>query len=116
MGRDGAGRRTTADGVGVELEDEEWYVLCNWLHEGENRLMYAHGWGRRRWGPLRSIRLAIESQLTDEPFPVVRLDRWEWDVLCSHLDRRRRRLLLRPWRDKERREVRNLSDHVRAQL
>ncbi|NHN57791.1 MULTISPECIES: hypothetical protein [Halorussus] len=124
----------------VTLEAEEWYVLANWLRERENRLQYALRSRSREWAFVHDLRLDIERQRgeasgsagsspelgrTDGPgvaagaetrgtTRTVTLTDRQVAYLASFLRKRARRLLLRPWRDRERRDVRHLRDHLLA--
>lgn len=111
--------------IEVELEAEEWYVLCNWLRDRENRLMYALRPRSEEWATVRDLRAAIDAQRDcdrgrdrdrDRCLQRVTLSRREWAYLVGCLRRRSRRLLIRPWRDRERRDVRHLRDHLLVQL
>ncbi|MFC4449211.1 hypothetical protein [Halorussus aquaticus] len=100
----------------LTLESEEWYVLTNWLRERENRLQYALRSKSREWEFVHDLRREIESQNaggdTDgEPRTVALSDR-QVAYLSSFLRDRARKLLLFPWRDRERRDVRHLRDRL----
>ncbi|WP_435179952.1 hypothetical protein [Halorussus sp. AFM4] len=56
---------------------------------------------------------ALESETGGRPLTVTLSDR-QVAYLDSFLRKRARRLLLRPWRDRERRDVRHLRDHLLA--
>lgn len=103
----------------LTLEAEEWYVLCNWLRSRENRLMYALRPRSRRWAFVRGLRRSIEERTggaeeTSGAVRTVTLSEAELEYLDSFLRRRAFRLLLAPWRDRERREVRRLRRQIRA--
>jgi hypothetical protein len=128
----------------VTLEAEEWYVLENWLRERENRLMYALRPKSGEWTFVHDLRRAVERQqepggeppdtteageaagMTSEAetareaetagtTATVRLSDRQVTYLSSYLRRRARKLLLLPWRSRERRDVRHLRDHVLAE-
>ena len=105
----------------ITMEAEEWYVLCNWLRSRENRLMYALRSRSREWERVHGLRRSIESQLGDarETGGVVRtatLSDAEASYLVRFLRRRSYRLLLFPWRDRERREVVRLRRQLVEQV
>jgi nitrate reductase assembly molybdenum cofactor insertion protein NarJ len=113
----------------VTLEDEEWYVLSNWLRERENRLMYALRPKSGRWEFVHDLRRAIERQQEAEAESAgatetgkatetagttrtVPLSNRQVTCLSSFPRRRARKLLLFPWRSRERRDVRHLRAHL----
>jgi hypothetical protein len=101
----------------VTLESEEWYVLCNWLRERENRLMYSLRPKSRSWEFVHDLRREIEHQQsktadTKGTPQSVTLSPRQVEYLDSYLRRRARRLLVRPGRSRERRDVRHLRDHL----
>lgn len=101
----------------VTLEAEEWYVLCNWLRERENRLMYSLRPRSAEWEFVHDLRREIERQQggaadTDGVPRTVALSDRQAEYLCSYLRTRARKLLVRPWRSRERRDVRHLRDHL----
>jgi nitrate reductase assembly molybdenum cofactor insertion protein NarJ len=107
----------------VTLEDEEWYVLSNWLRERENRLMYALRPKSGRWEFVHDLRRAIERQQeigvesagateTAGTTRTVPLSNRQVTYLSSFPRRRARKLLLFPWRSRERRDVRHLRAHL----
>lgn len=102
------------------LESEEWYVLCNWLRSRENRLMYAVRSRSKQWERVYELRESIEDQLgetpTDATVQRVRLSDAQIDHLTRFLRRRSRRLLVLPWRDRERRDVRRFRRQILDQL
>ena len=119
----------------VTLEAEEWYVLSNWLRERENRLMYALRPKSGTWEFVHDLRRTIErqqemgaesSRTTDTEKATknekatetagttrtVPLSDRQVAYLSSFLRRRARKLLLFPWRSRERRDVRHLRAHL----
>jgi hypothetical protein len=122
----------------VTLEAEEWYVLENWLRERENRLMYALRPKSGEWTFVHDLRrtveregAATEAKTTAEPAEAdeatkapetagttrtVALSDRQVTYLSSFLRRRARKLLLFPWRSRERRDVRHLRDHLLAEV
>lgn len=105
----------------VALESEEWYVLCNWLRSRENRLMYAIRPRSKRWELVYELRQSIENQCeetaeTNATIQTVRLIDAEADYLNRFLRRRSLFLLLTPWRDRERRDVRRLRRQLLDQF
>lgn len=113
----------------LTLEAEEWYVLAGWLRERENRLMYALRPKSDDWEFVRDLRRTIERQQdggdetpeasrvseTTETAGVpesIRLSDRQVAYLSRFLRRRARKLLLFPWRSRERRDVRHLRDHL----
>lgn len=102
----------------VELEAEEWYVLCNWLCTWENRLLYALRDRSREWEFVHELRRSIREQRTDGPSETsglvqsIALTNDQFDYLDTFLQARARRLRVRPWRDRERRDV----IHLRRKL
>ncbi|MFC4552041.1 MULTISPECIES: hypothetical protein [Halorussus] len=112
----------------VALEAEEWYVLCNWLRERENRLMYALRPRSAEWEFIHGTRRRIEDSLADAEktgaegtdaaeetggeLRTVALSDAQFAGLVSYL--RRRSLVLRflPWRYRERRDVVHLRRHL----
>ena len=109
----------------VTLEAEEWYVLTNWLRERENRLQYALRSKSDEWAFVRDLRRSVEGQrgdstkTADDPeiagiAETVALTDRQVAYLSSFLRKRARKLRLLPWRDRERRDVLHLRDHLRA--
>jgi hypothetical protein len=116
----------------LTLESEEWYVLTNWLRERENRLQYALRDKSAEWEFVHGLRRDIERQreenseaaedaaTTEDPettglTETVTLSNRQVGYLSSFLRKRSRRLLFLPWRDRERRDVRHLRDHLLAE-
>lgn len=102
----------------VTLESEEWYVLCNWLRERENRLMYALRPKSDEWELVHDLRRRVETgggsgddDTAGTPETVALSDR-QIAYLSSFLRRRAWKLLAFPWRSRERRDVRHLRDHL----
>lgn len=105
----------------LALESEEWYVLSNWLRSRENRLMYAVRSRSRQWESVYELRHSIENQRgeaaeTDATVQTVVLSDGEAEYLDRFLRWRSLRLLVLPWRDRERRDVRRLRLQLRDQL
>ena len=104
----------------LTLEAEEWYVVCNWLRAGENRLMYALRDRSKEWEFVADLRRSIEDQRGDaaETAGVVQpvaLSDAQVAYLSSCLRRRAFVLRFLPWRDRERRDVRRTRRHLLAQ-
>ncbi|WP_128477600.1 hypothetical protein [Halorussus pelagicus] len=117
--------------VRVTLEAEEWYVLTNWLRERENRLQYALRPKSDEWAFVRDLRRSVERQRGEESETADRPETGEDNdiagvtetvaladrqvaYLSSFLRKRARKLRLLPWRNRERRDVLHLRDHLRA--
>ncbi|UPV73032.1 hypothetical protein M0R89_10770 [Halorussus limi] len=116
----------------VTLEAEEWYVLTNWLRERENRLQYALRSKSDEWAFVHDLRREIErrrddgSERTGEETSgdaetagvteTLALTDRQVAYLSSFLRKRARKLRLLPWRDRERRDVLHLRDHLRAEV
>ena len=101
----------------VELDEGEQYVLCNWLRIRENRLMSSLRPRSADWRTVHDLRTKIEEQQTpDSSLQRITLSEREWTTVCEFLRRRSRWLRFKPWRDRERRNVRHLRSHVLAQL
>ncbi|UPV99121.1 hypothetical protein M0R88_11350 [Halorussus gelatinilyticus] len=111
--------------VAVTLESEEWYVLTNWLRERENRLQYALRSKSDEWAFVHDLRRGVErqrdgdSEAADDPetagvTETVALTDRQVRYLSSFLRKRARRLRFLPWRDRERRDVVHLRDHLHA--
>lgn len=97
----------------IALESEEWYVLCNWLRSRENKTMYALRSRSEEWEYVYELRRFIEAQLadgeeTDAALQTVVLSDSSVSYLAGFLRRRAFLLLFKPWRDRERRDVRRL--------
>lgn len=97
----------------IALESEEWYVLCNWLRSRENKMMYALRSRSAEWEFVYELRRSIETQLadgeeTDAALQTVVLPDSSVSYLAGFLRRRALLLLFKPWRDRERRDVRRL--------
>jgi hypothetical protein len=122
----------------LTLESEEWYVLTNWLRERENRLQYALRSKSAEWRFVHDLRREIERQCTSDSetardfeatggsetaadpettgvTETLSLSDRQVGYLSSLLRKRARKLLLLPWRDRERRDVRHLRDHLLAE-
>jgi len=104
----------------LTLESEEWYVLTNWLRERENRLQYALRDKSAEWEFVRDLRQDIERQRGEQSevagvTETVTLSNRQVRYLSSLLRKRDRKLLFLPWRDRERRDVRHLRDHLLAE-
>jgi hypothetical protein len=116
----------------LTLESEEWYVLENWLRERENRLQYALRDRSVEWEFVHDLRRDVErqrgensespgdSETVRDPetagvTDTVTLSKRQVGYLSSLLRKRARRLLFLPWRDRERRDVRHLRDHLLAE-
>lgn len=110
----------------LALESEEWYVLTNWLRERENRLLYALRSKSEEWEFVHGLRREIERQCkknsettgdleTAGITETVILSDQQVAYLSSYLQKRARKLLFLPWRDRERRDVRHLRDHLLAE-
>ncbi|WP_137283648.1 hypothetical protein [Halorussus salinisoli] len=104
----------------LTLEAEEWYALTNWLRERENRLQYALRSKSAEWEFVHDLRRRIERQQdetaeTAGATRTVTLTDRQVAYLLSFLRRRARKLLFLPWRDRERRDVRHLRDHLLAE-
>ena len=111
------------DPVAIEFEVEKWDLLCTWLRERENGVRYAPWRLPEARNVLFAIRTEIEAQTSvrdrseeEDPFQTVSLYRWEWNEISTLLRRRSIALLAKPWRDRERRDVRNLRAHLLSQL
>lgn len=105
----------------LTLEREEWYVLCNWLRERENRLMYALRDRSAEWEFVHDLRRAIEDPRDDAPetsavVRAVTLSESQFEYLSKRLRRRALVLRLKPWRDRERRDVRRLRRRILAEV
>lgn len=103
----------------ITLESEEWYVLCNWLRSHENKTMYALRSRSERWEFVYELRRSIESQLADgeetnAALQTVSLSDASVSYLSAFLRRRAFLLLFKPWRDRERRDVRRLRRQLLA--
>ncbi|USZ67607.1 hypothetical protein NGM10_12825 [Halorussus salilacus] len=103
----------------LTLESEEWYVLCNWLRERENRLMYALRDRSAEWEFVGDLRRRIEDRRGDAPetsgaVRTVTLSDSEFAYLSRYLRRRSLVLRFKPWRDRERRDVRRLRRQIRS--
>ncbi|MFC7081116.1 hypothetical protein [Halorussus caseinilyticus] len=100
----------------VTLESEEWYVLTNWLRERENRLQYALREKSAEWEFVRDLRREIgdrdDRRDTAGTTHTVALSDRQVTYLSSFLRGRARKLRFLPWRDRERRDVRHLRDHL----
>lgn len=103
----------------LTFESEEWDAVCDWLRSRENRLMYALRSRSREWERVYRLRRDVESQLDgDEAGGAgrrVTLSESQVSYLRSHLRRREFVLRFLPWREGERREVRRVRRHLRAQ-
>lgn len=101
----------------VTLEPGEWYVLCNWLRDRENRLMYALRPRSAAWERVRAVRAEIDRQRDPDAARqrvTLAVDQWAW--VCRFLRRRALVLLAKPWRERERRDVTHLRAHIWAQV
>ncbi|MFC6825793.1 hypothetical protein [Halopelagius fulvigenes] len=103
----------------IALESEEWYVLCNWLRSRENRAMYALRSRSEEWEYVYELRRSIETQLGDTEetgatLQTVTLSDASVAYLARFLRRRALFLLFKPWRDRERRDVRRLRRQLLA--
>ncbi|WP_276300315.1 hypothetical protein [Halorussus lipolyticus] len=104
----------------LTLESEEWYVLENWLRERENRLQYALRDKSAEWEFVHDLRREIadqrgENRETAGVTETVSLSNRQVGYLGSYLGKRARKLRFLPWRDRERRDVRHLRDHLLAE-
>ena len=105
----------------LTLEAEEWYVLRNWLHDRENRLMYAVRSRSAAWAFVHDLRRSIDDQCdaeaeTSASLQTVTLADDEAAYLVDFLRRRSIRLRFLPWRDRERRDVIHLRRRLRDRL
>lgn len=104
----------------LTFEAEEWYVLCNWLRARENRLMYALRSRSKEWEFVAELRRSVEDQRGDaaETAGVVQpvaLSDAQLAYLSSYLRRRAFVLRFLPWRDRERRDVRQMRRRLLEQ-
>lgn len=73
----------------VELDDGEWYVLCNWLRIRENQLMYSLRPRSEAWRTVYDLRTTIEEQRSrDSALRRVTLPDRSWAYVCKYLHRR----------------------------